>query len=112
MARPAIADRCKEKRVSEEEGGSIFGGLAEAGEAFVDMTANLGGAAVDIGQAYGQDVFAAAGHVEAGIVRAVGADETADRMDGGADLYEQDASNNLSDARQELSEAGEDIWGG
>jgi hypothetical protein len=112
IAQPAIAGRSKEKRVSEEEGGSILGGLAEAAESYVDMTANLGGAAVDIGQAYGQDVMAAIGHVDAGFVRAVGADDVADRIDRGADGSEQDARNNIAEASQELSQAGEDIWGG
>ena len=96
----------------EEEGGSILGGLADAAEAYVDATANVAGAAVDGYEAYAGTVMGAVGHVEAGVVRAVGADGVADDMDRGADMFHEEAAANLSEAGGELSQAGEDVWGG
>ena len=96
----------------EEEGGSILGGLAEAAESYVDAAGSVAGAAVDGYQAYVEGVVGGAAHVEAGLLRAVGADGLADDIQSGADNIQDYASENLSEAGSELSQAGEDVWGG
>jgi hypothetical protein len=113
MTRPVIAGRYEETGVTdEEEGGSILGGLAEAAESYVDVAGNVVGAAVDLEQAYAEAVVGGIAHVDAGLLRAVGADGLADDIQEGADKLEDYASENLSEAGSELSQAGEDVWGG
>jgi hypothetical protein len=98
--------------LSEEEGGSIFGGLGEAAEAAWDAGVNVAGAAVDMGQAYGEAVLGGAAHVDAGLLRAVGADELAGQIQEGADILQDYAAENVAEAGAELNQAGEDVWGG
>jgi hypothetical protein len=113
MARPVIAGRYEETRVTdEEEGGSIFGGLGEAAGAAWDAGENVAGAAVDGYEAYAGAVVGGIAHVDAGVARAVGADGLADEIQDGANVIQDEASANLSEAGSELSQAGEDVWGG
>ena len=113
MAQPVIAGRYEETRVTdEEEGGSILGGLAEAAESYVDAAGNVVGAAVDLEQAWAGAVVGGIGHVDAGLLRAVGADDLADDIRDGSDIVQDWGSENLSEAGSELSQAGEEIWGG
>jgi hypothetical protein len=73
MAEPVIAGVHEESDMGDEEGGSILGGLGEMAGAAWDATVNVTGAAVDMAEAGGEAVLGAAAHVDAGILRAVGA---------------------------------------
>jgi hypothetical protein len=111
MAQPATVGRHEETTLSEEEGGSIFGGLGEAAEAAWDAGVNVGGAAIDLAQAGGEAVLGGVAHVEAGALRAVGADGLADDIQSGADVLQDYAAENVAEAGAELNQAGEDVWG-
>jgi hypothetical protein len=111
MAEPVIAGVHEESDMGDEEGGSILGGLGEMAGAAWDATVNVTGAAVDMAEAGGEAVLGAAAHVDAGILRAVGADELAGQIQTGADMLQDYAAANVSEAGGELAQAGQNIWG-
>ena len=92
-------------------GDSIVGGLEEMAGAAVDYVEDSAEGTLDLVTAGGAAAEHFLGHVDAGILRAVGADETAQRWDRYSDESAADAARYLDEANSEAEQARDDVWG-
>jgi hypothetical protein len=105
--------------MSEEEGGSVFGELANAGEAVWNAASAAGDAVIQaetaaFDTAAGMGATEAAGltSMAAGAAYAVQADDTAASLRQTSEGMVDDAHRYFGDAGREISNAGADVWGG
>jgi hypothetical protein len=74
---------------------SLVSGGWEAIQSGANAIGDLAEAALDLGAAGADAIFGGAGHISAGVLEAFGADETAAKVRGGADIIQDATAYNL-----------------
>jgi hypothetical protein len=97
--------------MTEEESGSVFGGLGEAAGAAWDAAGNAADAVLQVNNAGVESVLEAGDAIVAGAAYAGGQYDTAAEWDAAATAHQQAAGNSWDQAGEDLSNAGTDIVG-